>query len=98
MVAKGPSRLRLLNSGSRPDLNALMGEVALGNEDAFGALYDAIGSAVYGLARRVVRDPARAEEIAQEVFLSIWQQATRFDPLKGSARYLDHDADTPPGR
>ncbi len=86
VVAKGPSHLRLLNSGSRPDLNALMGAVALGDEDAFGALYDAIGSAVYGLARRVVRDPARAEEIAQEVFLSIWQQATRFDPLKGSAR------------
>jgi RNA polymerase sigma-70 factor, ECF subfamily len=85
-VANESSHLRLLKSGGRPDLNALLGAVAVGDEDAFAKLYDAIGPAVYGLARRVVRDPARAEEIAQEVFLSVWQQATRFDPEKGSAR------------
>ena len=40
---------------------------------------------VLGLVRRVLRDPAQSEEVTQEVFLEIWQNATRFDLAKGSA-------------
>jgi RNA polymerase sigma-70 factor (ECF subfamily) len=40
---------------------------------------------VYGLARRVVRDPAQAEEVAQEALVEVWRNAPRFDPSKGSA-------------
>ncbi len=68
------------------DLSELLTLVARGDESAFGTLYDELGSAVYGLARRVIRDPARAEEIAQEVFLQVWQTATRFDPERGRAK------------
>jgi len=56
-----------------------------GDEEAFADVYDALAPSVYGLAKRVVRDPARAEEITQDVFLSVWRFATRFDPDKGSA-------------
>jgi RNA polymerase sigma-70 factor (ECF subfamily) len=63
----------------------LLVRVGRGDEEAFGRLYDELSPAVYGLARRVVRDPARAEEVAQEVFLTVWQSATRFDPERGSA-------------
>lgn len=68
------------------DLNDLLVRVARGDESAFAAMYDELGSSVYGMARRVIRDPARAEEIAQEVFLQMWQTAARFDPARGQAK------------
>lgn len=82
-----PVRLRDVSSRREPEsLESLMHRVARGDEVAFAALYDRTGAAVFGLARRVVRDPARAEEVAQEVFLQVWQTATRFDAERGSAK------------
>jgi RNA polymerase sigma-70 factor (ECF subfamily) len=68
------------------DDDELLGAVARGDEAAFGALYDRLSAPVHGLARRIVRDPVRAEEITQEVFLQVWQTAIRFDADRGSAR------------
>ncbi len=39
---------------------------------------------MFGLARRVLRDPAQAEEMAQEVLVEVWRSANRFDPERGS--------------
>lgn len=73
-------------SATAPDVTALLQRVSRGEDAALGSLYDAVGSAVFGLARRIVRDPARAEEVTQEVFVQIWQTATRFDASRGSGR------------
>jgi len=70
----------------RVDLNSLLTQVGHGDEAALGQLYDQMGSAVFGLARRIIRDPSRAEEVTQEVFVQVWQSATRFDASRGSAR------------
>ena len=40
---------------------------------------------MHGLALRVVRDPAQAEEVTQEAFLEIWRTASRYDSERGSA-------------
>lgn len=73
-------------SGDLVDPTDLLVRVSLGDESALGSLYDVMGAAVHGLARRIVRDPSRAEEITQEVFVQAWQTAAKFDPSKGSAR------------
>ncbi|WP_407669363.1 ECF RNA polymerase sigma factor SigK [Ornithinimicrobium avium] len=59
--------------------------VAAQDREAFAQLYDAVAARVHGLAVRVVRDPAIAEEVTQEVFLQVWREASRFDPGRGSA-------------
>ena len=85
MVA-GP-KLRLVTDEGQPaDPDVLLDRVARGDLSAFDGLYAVLSSAVYGMARRVVRDPARAEEVTQEVFLDVWRQATRFDRHRGNAR------------
>lgn len=67
------------------DLAGLLKRSGRGDELAFASLYDAMAARVYGLAVRVVRDPAQAEEVTQESFLEIWRSAGRFDPARGSA-------------
>ncbi|MCU1549781.1 MAG: polymerase subunit sigma [Glaciihabitans sp.] len=65
--------------------NDLLARVADGDQEAFGQLYDEIAPRVLGLIRRLLRDSAQSEEVAQEVFLEIWQTATRYDANKGGA-------------
>ncbi len=67
-------------------LDELLLRVQSGDRQAFSALYDATASTILGLAVQVLRDRAQAEEITQEVFLELWQQAPSFDPAKGSAK------------
>ncbi len=63
----------------------LLERVANGDQLAFGELYDQMSPRVFGLIKRLLRDHSQSEEVAQEVFLEIWQTATRFDPNKGAA-------------
>ena len=78
--------LRLVSPQGPADVDDLMRQAARGDTQAFETLYDELSPAVYGLARRVVRDPARAEDVTQEVFLDVWRKATRFDVARGKAK------------
>jgi RNA polymerase sigma-70 factor, ECF subfamily len=66
-------------------LSELLRQAGRGDKTAFAQLYDATSARVFGLAVRVVRDPAQAEEVAQESYLEIWRGSARFDPSRGSA-------------
>ncbi|MET9020106.1 ECF RNA polymerase sigma factor SigK [Actinopolymorpha sp. NPDC004070] len=69
-----------------PTADDLLPRVALGDKDAFGALYELLASQVFGVVCRVLRNPSHAEEVSQEVFVEIWRTASRFDPSRGSVR------------
>jgi RNA polymerase sigma-70 factor (ECF subfamily) len=86
MVEPVPLHRRVHDAPAAPTPDALLEAVSRGDEQAFGSIYDQFSASVHGIARRVVRDPVRAEEVAQEVFLQVWQTAGRFDSSRGSAR------------
>jgi RNA polymerase sigma-70 factor (ECF subfamily) len=67
------------------DLAMLLAQVARGDHSAFEVVYDQFAGPVYGVVRKVLRDPAQSEEVAQEVMLDVWRTASRFDAAKGSA-------------
>ncbi|MBO2463530.1 ECF RNA polymerase sigma factor SigK [Actinomadura violacea] len=68
-----------------PDLAELLARVARGDQDAFAQVYERLSGPVYGVALRVVRDPAQAEEIAQDVLVELWRKASHYRPDRGGA-------------
>ena len=65
---------------------ALIAQVAAGDAEALGRLYDVYGGLAYGLAKRLLHDAPLAQEVVQDAFLAIWRHARRFDPKRGSVR------------
>ncbi len=64
---------------------SLIREIASGDQEALGTLYDASSPMVYGLALRIVGNPATAEEVTLDVYTQVWRQAANYDTGRGSA-------------
>ena len=63
---------------------ALLAAIAAGDRDAFSRFYDLTAPMAFGLIRRVLRDPEAAAEVLQDVFWQVWQDASRYDPARGT--------------
>jgi RNA polymerase sigma-70 factor, ECF subfamily len=79
-------RLHPVPGHAPPTDEDLLLTVARGDQAAFAAVYDRFGGVVYGVVKRVVRDPSQSEEVTQEVFTEMWRTASRFDPDRGGAQ------------
>ena len=63
---------------------ALLASVQRGDEGAMASLFDRYSKIVYSVALRVLRDPASAEDVLQEVFMQIWRNPNSFVATRGS--------------
>lgn len=63
----------------------LMLRAAKKDREAFGELYTLLGPKLKGYMMRFCRDGAKAEELTQEVLLTAWRRADRYDPARASA-------------
>jgi RNA polymerase sigma-70 factor (ECF subfamily) len=79
----GPGSAAWVDRESR--LRAAILGMARREEPALRTLYDATVSRVYGLALRITRTAASAEDVVAEVYHQSWRDAARFDPTRGSA-------------
>jgi RNA polymerase sigma-70 factor (ECF subfamily) len=68
-----------------PTDEQLLQEIASGNEEPIGTLYQRYAPIVFGMAAQAL-GKSTAEEIVQDVFVSVWRGAASFDPKKGAAR------------
>lgn len=66
------------------DLAALIQRIGQGDQEAFNTFYNATHALVYGLALRIARDHAAAEDVTIEIYLQVHQQATRYNPARGT--------------
>src|SRR2546423_37968 len=64
----------------------LVARLMTGEQRALADIYDRYAGLVYGIARRVLCDDGRAEDVTQEVFVYLWEQPQRFDAACGSLR------------
>jgi RNA polymerase sigma factor (sigma-70 family) len=84
-----PRRAPAVDPDARPtpydglDDRALVARVTEGDGGALEALYARYGRACYGLARRILADEQFAQDVVQEVFLTVWRDASRFDAARG---------------
>jgi RNA polymerase sigma-70 factor (ECF subfamily) len=92
MVCQREPAVEVSYSGSRsatavyPEIadSDLMARVAGGDAAALEALHDRYGELVYSAAGGIVRDAQIAEDVSQEVFMSLWRKAEMYRPEKGS--------------
>jgi RNA polymerase sigma factor (sigma-70 family) len=64
----------------------LLAAARRGEASAMAHLYDRHARTMYGVAVRITRDGALAEDVVQEAFVRAWRHATRFDPARASVR------------
>jgi RNA polymerase sigma-70 factor (ECF subfamily) len=68
--------------------SALLERFRARDEGALADLYNLMGSRAYGLAFRILRDGAAAEDVVQNAFTTLWEQSDRLDEARGSIQGL----------
>lgn len=73
-----------IQASRRDELAGMLEAVAQGDRSAFARLYDRTSSKLYGIGLRLLGSESEAEELLQDVYVTVWQKADRFDAAKAS--------------
>jgi RNA polymerase sigma-70 factor (ECF subfamily) len=65
-------------------LAPLMPQIAAGDRGALKRLYEATSAKLFGVALRILADREEAEDVLQEVYVTIWRRADRYEPARAS--------------
>jgi len=79
---RGPDVAAMSDSGQ---LVRLVEAVARGDRQSFALLYQRTSAKLYGICLRLLGSEAEAQDILQEVYVTVWQKAHRFDGARASA-------------
>jgi RNA polymerase sigma-70 factor, ECF subfamily len=93
---------------SAAELAALLARVADGDQAAFQTFYNRTGAKLFGIILRILPERPEAEDVLQEVYVTVWRKAAMFDPARASPitwvatiarnRAIDRLRARPPGR
>src|SRR3546814_7145609 len=78
-----PTASRDISSDASHHLSQLLARCSLGDQAAFAGLYEATSAKLFGVALRILRREAWAEEAQQEAYVKIWRHAESYNPARG---------------
>ncbi len=84
MAAAAPALSRSPLKAKDATWTELIRGIAAGRQSALAGLYDETSSLVFGLAVKMLSNPADAEEVAADVYAQVWRSAATFDVSRGS--------------
>jgi RNA polymerase sigma-70 factor (ECF subfamily) len=68
----------------RSQLAAALARVATGDRDALQLVYRDTSAKLFGVCLRILNDRSEAEDVLQEVYITVWRKAAAFDPSRAS--------------
>ena len=77
-------RIPTVGDDARRELAALFPAIASGDRQAFARLYERTSAKLYGVALRILKSETEAEEVLQDVYVSVWRNAGRFQAERAS--------------
>ena len=81
-----PNRLGFMKQAAELDMEEALRRCAVGDAAALRVIYDNEAPRMIGVAQRIVRRRALAEEVVHDAFVQIWRRAASFDAARGAAR------------
>ena len=83
MTAAATGRVAHASSGAA-ELSALLAKAAEGDEASFRLFYDRTSSKLFGIILRILVERGEAEDVLQEVYVTVWRKAAEFDAARAS--------------
>lgn len=84
MPLPAPANANAAPSAGAAELSALLARVAQGDAAAFQLFYERTNAKLFGITLRILSERQEAEDVLQEVYVSVWRKAASFDPARAS--------------